>query len=68
MSADPDIVKARRAGLGDSSRMTDKQDKDRAERLAAQLRANLHRRKAQARGSAPAAETTKPHDARDADD
>ena len=49
--------------------MTVKDDKqDRAARLAAQLRANLHRRKAQARESASVAETTKPDDARDAGD
>ena len=49
--------------------MTDKGNKqERAERLAAQLRANLHRRKAQARGSASAAETTKGDDAGRADD
>jgi|GEM_PF-1574700 len=68
MSADLDIVKARRAGLGDSPDMTTKDPKqDRAARLAAQLRANLHRRKAQAREGA-LTETTKPDDARGVDD
>ncbi|HEX7695038.1 MAG TPA: hypothetical protein VF409_11145 [Sphingomonas sp.] len=67
MSADPDIVKARYAGLGDSTDMPMKDTKEeRAAKLAAQLRANLHRRKAQARGTA--VETTKPDDARRADD
>jgi hypothetical protein len=47
---------------------TGKNDKpDRAQRLAEQLRANLRRRKAQARDGA-AAETTKPDDAGRADD
>jgi hypothetical protein len=48
--------------------MTVKADKpDRAARLAAQLRANLRRRKEQARGEAPT-ETTKGDDAGRADD
>ncbi|MGN6817569.1 MAG: hypothetical protein ACTHJR_02745 [Sphingomonas sp.] len=48
--------------------MTAKDDKqERAERLAAQLRANLHRRKARARGAAEVS-TTKADDADRADD
>jgi hypothetical protein len=48
--------------------MTVKNDKpDRAARLAEQLRANLRRRKAQARDGA-VVETTKGHDADRADD
>ena len=55
-------------GGGYRTGMSEKAPDPRKERLAEQLRANLHRRKAQARGSAPAAETTKPDDARRADD
>ncbi len=58
MSGDPDIVKARGTGLVDCI-MTTKPDpkEERAARLAAQLRANLHRRKEQARGSTGAGDT-----------
>ena len=62
MSGDPGIVKARRAGL-DESAMTSAKD-DKAARLAAQLRANLKRRKEQARGAAD----TKPDDVAPKDD
>ncbi|MBS0478156.1 MAG: hypothetical protein JSR79_02515 [Proteobacteria bacterium] len=46
---------------------TDEARGERAARLAAQLRANLKRRKEQARGGA-AAPVTKPDDARDGED
>ena len=62
MSADPVIVKAR-AGRLDEYAMTMSKD-EKAARLAAQLRANLKRRKDQARGSA-AAPVTKPDDGAD---
>jgi len=58
MSAAPHIVKAAARGLGRGMPAND----EKAARLAAQLRANLRRRKEQARGTPPAA-STKPDDA-----
>ena len=65
MSADPVIVKARGHAL-DESAMTGSKD-DKAQRLAAQLRANLKRRKEQARGAVAMPVTKADDDAREPD-
>ena len=51
----PDLpsTRLRRGGPNISAGSMTKADKDKAERLAAALRDNLRRRKAQARGNAP---------------